>query len=227
MKNVNKGFLLPLVLVLIGIIVLGGGVYYSIKVSSPTPEETPGTNNSTTTPDTNTEEDTNIPEDTSNTVSLKTYTNTTNGFEVKYPEELAVSEVSSYQVLKAGTSFVFPTSYRQGTNFLQGRVHIETQTMNGSCSPSLFIGEGGKEAKVLPSILKNNMVFTGASSAEGAAGSTYTQTVYSTGANGKCYGIILYTQVGNLGAYGPETKAYDAVKIDAVFQGMISTFKVI
>lgn len=115
MKNSQKGFVVPLLIAIIAVLVIGGGVYIynNKKVEAPvvsdtqtqtqTSGQTQQQTNTQTPPANNLEPCTNNgsmgtrkcnPPQT-NTLNWKTYTNTKYGFEIKYPTDWYVTDLSS------------------------------------------------------------------------------------------------------------------------------------
>jgi hypothetical protein len=85
MKN-NKGFIVPLLIAIIAVLVVGGGVYFNYIT------ETPTIINDIERPETNTS-------------NLKTYTNTKDGYSFQYPEKLSLS--TSGEVINLSHSIFF------------------------------------------------------------------------------------------------------------------------
>ncbi len=87
MKNLQKGFVGPLVIAIIAVLAIGGGVYvYKNKKVKTLPVDTETQQTNTQTPPVNTQANNSSSQvDTSN---WKTYTNTKQGYSFQYPKEL-------------------------------------------------------------------------------------------------------------------------------------------
>src|SRR3989344_992180 len=99
----NKGFIVPVLLVIIALLVVGGGVYIYTK-NKQSDQKNTQTENTTAQPLETAQESTTQNSD------WKTYTNDKYGFSIKYPKDLkAPQELPNYAPPNANviTSFVF------------------------------------------------------------------------------------------------------------------------
>ncbi len=159
---------------------------------------------------------------------LKPYSSTKYGFEVNYPKDFAVKDVASFGVLGRGISFVVPATYTKNTNLSpDSRIHVEVTTDTGSCRPALFLSNDTNGIRTLSSVKMGDKTFIGGYASDPAAGNLYEQTIYTTSAQGRCYGITLYVRSGNIANYESNIKAYNSKKLDEALGVVLSSFTII
>ena len=108
MKNSQKGFIVPVLLVIIALLVVGGGVYVyknkKVEVPAVVDTGTQPTNTNTQTPPVNTQTKTPTPTPKDETLSWKIYQNDFFKYEFQYPSGFAIVKQDNYLISIVNTS---------------------------------------------------------------------------------------------------------------------------
>jgi hypothetical protein len=148
----------------------------------------------------------------------KTYQNTDYGFQVSYPEQGRLMEVSKGAIKRIDLPFT------QGTNLEEKFVQIDVQENPEVCNSPFAQGyEPG--ALQADTVTLNGIDFHITSASEGAAGNYYDWTAYSTTRNEVCVIISFVLHSTNPFNYPTPPPEFDRPSEAGVFTEIISTFK--
>lgn len=166
MKNLQKGFIVPIILVIIALLAIGGGVYFykNKKIETPAVVNTETQQTNTQTPPVNTQ--TNNSPSQNNTSNWKTYTSTQYGFDFKYPSEFSYTErttdqsvtfvnksivpeisfmVRQIHIEQLGPKFEFDTVKKQCSNISVAGISNEGKIINGNLVCNAYIESAGNK----------------------------------------------------------------------------------
>ena len=165
-----------------------------------------------------------------NTSCWKTYTSETYGFEMKYPQDLAVQEEIPLAVIE-GAVIRLPLvnhAYYDGTNLVEASLFVGV-TPEKACSSERTIdgppnsSEGGDPVETRDI---SGTTFSRALSWEGAVGNQYGLITYSALHAGSCYRLALFIHCINTGVYDPgSVSEFDRAAVLRLFDQVISTFR--
>jgi hypothetical protein len=157
-------------------------------------------------------ESTNTPEST-----WKTYQNTTYGFKLSYPEQGQATEGED------GRSARIDLPFAEGTNLQEKYVQIDVLENPGECTSPLAQGYA-PEAIQSDQVTESGIDFNIASGSEGAAGSIYEWTAYTTTRDSTCVSISFVLHATNPLNYSTPPPEFDRASETGVFTEIISTF---
>lgn len=157
-----------------------------------------------------------------------TYTNTTLGFTIHYPDTFLVDENYTYTELGAGkdihgVALDVPEHLVTGTNLSDDtKITIEWLPYEGNCSAQNF----------LPTVVTPVMVTDGsatysmASTSGAAAGNIYEEIVYAFPQDKvECFGVRYFIHSGNIGNYPPgAVRAFDRAALLRNFDAIRESF---
>jgi hypothetical protein len=140
------------------------------------------------------------------------YHDTQLGFAIAYPPKWVVNAAYAYEALGPGktihgVSFTPPSERTAGTN-LAGDTHLSVEHLpaSGACAAHRFLNPAQGEKTVT----EGTRTYSMATSSEGAAGSSYEETVYALPGTSPCMAIRYFIHSMNIGNYDPGTvKEFD------------------
>jgi hypothetical protein len=254
MKNSRKGFIVPLVIVIIALLAIGGGAYvYTHNKSADTTSVSTETSNQTMTTVQNNSNITSTPGQTavktnttsssSNTVSdkatnssLKTYTNSQFGFSVKYPQTVSLKTNGKFDGDQSA-NLANTNSDTNRVNFIALFTLPQSQ-YKGVDTANIFLTVNSSKCITSDAtkIMKNGMTFWTTDLTNAGVGHFYDGGIYSTEKNNICYSIGWYEDGLSPYAYYGEDQQVEAVKAvkllqeytanhKSIFQQMLSSFE--
>jgi hypothetical protein len=168
--------------------------------------------------------------DSINTRRWKTYISETYGFEMKYPENLAVQQEIPLAVIE-GAVLRLPLinrTYYDGTNLVEASLFVGV-TPEKACS-SEWLNNGPSNSSERGNLAEQRDIagvsFSKVSSWEGAVGHQYGLITYSTLRGGSCYRLALFIHCINIHVFDPGTiSEFDRATVLSLFDQVISTFR--
>ncbi len=151
--------------------------------------------------------------------AMKTYSDTTKGYSISYPESFIVQEndttvTEDFEL--TGTSFVFPESTASGNTLNSAKVNVAVVP---TC-PARMLASSTMETINGASYQRYDWSGVG-------AGNLYQGTTYSTTHNNSCYVVTLYMHSCNLGPDCSEghTQSFEKKPLEDIFSTMMQSFK--
>jgi len=165
-----------------------------------------------------------------NTCRWKTYTSETYGFEMKYPQDLAVQEEIPIAVIE-GAVIRLPLvnrTYYEGTNLVEASLFVGV-TPEQACSsewPPDASQDFSERVDTVETRDISGVSFSRASSWEGAVGNQYGLITYSALHGGSRYRLALFIHCINIHVFDPQTVTeFDRATLLRLFDQVISTFR--
>ena len=165
-----------------------------------------------------------------NTCRWKTYTSETYGFEMEYPQDLAVQEKMPLAVIE-GAVIRLPLvnrTYYDATNLVEASLFVGV-TPEKACSSEWLIDcpqDSSERGDTVETRDISGVSFSRASSWEGAVGHQYGVITYSTLRGVSCYRLSLFIHCINIHVFDPQTVSeFDRSTVLRLFDQVISTFR--
>jgi len=160
----------------------------------------------------------------------KTYISETYGFEIEYPQDLAVQQEISLAVIE-GAVLRFPLinrTYYDGTNLVEASLFVGVTPEKARSSQWLCDGSPDFSTREDPVERRDiaGVNFSKVSSWEGAVGNQYGLITYSALHGGSCYTLALFIHCINIHVLAPGTVSeFDRATVLSLFDRVISTFR--
>jgi len=134
----------------------------------------------------------------------KVYSDGVVGFSIRYPADYSLNASYKYQALGpgkdiSGVKFTIPASLTTGTNLssFDTGVSVEFIPAVQDCKASLFLGNTVN----VQTITDNNIEYSFASTAQGAAGNIYEENVWAIMSTNPCIAVRYFIHSTNIGNY--------------------------
>jgi len=165
-----------------------------------------------------------------NTCCWKTYTSERYGFEMKYPQDLALQEEIPLAVIE-GAVIRLPLvnhAYYDGTNLVEASLFVGV-TPEKACSSERLANMSSNSSDrgdLAETRDISGVSFSRVSSWEGAVGNQYGLITYSALHAGSCYTLAVFIHCINVHVFYPQTVAeFDRAMVLRLFYQVISTFR--
>lgn len=164
------------------------------------------------------------------TCRWKTYTSKTYGFEIRYPQDLAVQERMPLAVIEGAVIrlSLVDSAYYDGTNLVEASLFVGI-TPEQACSfewPPDASQNSSERGELAETREIAGITFYRASSWEGAVGNQYGLIRYSALHGGSRYRLALFIHSINIHVFYPQTVAeFDRTTVLRLFDQVISTFR--
>jgi hypothetical protein len=149
------------------------------------------------------------------------------GFAIAYPPKWTANSAYAYQALGPGktihgVSFTPPSERIAGTNLADDtHLSVEHLPASGACAAHRFLNPAAGEK----TMIEGTRTYSVATSTEGAAGSSYEETVYALPGTSPCMAIRYFIHSTNIGNYDPGTvKEFDKPALLRTFGRMRRSF---
>jgi hypothetical protein len=165
-----------------------------------------------------------------NTCCWKAYISETYGFEMKYPQDLAVQQEIPLAVIE-GTMLrlsLADRTYYDGTNLVEASLFVGVTPEKAYSSERLCDGFPNFSTREDPVETRDisGVTFSKVSSWEGAVGHQYGVITYSALHGGSCYTLALFIHCINVHVFDPGTiSEFDKAAVLRLFDQVISTFR--
>jgi len=165
-----------------------------------------------------------------NTCCWKTYISERYGFEMKYPQDLAVQQEIPPGVIE-GAVLRLPLvnrTYYDGTNLVEASLFVGVTPEKACSSERLCDGFPNFSTREDPVETRDisGVTFSRVSSWEGAVGHQYGVITYSALHGGRCYRLALFIHCINIHVFDPGTVSeFDEAAVLRLFDQVISTFR--
>jgi hypothetical protein len=164
------------------------------------------------------------------TCCWKTYISETYGFEIEYPEDLAVQQEILLAVIE-GAVLRLPLVnriYYDGTNLVEASLSVGVTPEKACSSERLCDGFPNFSTRGEPVETRDisGVAFSRTSSWEGAVGNQYGVITYSALRGGSCYTLALFIHCINIHVLDLGTVSeFDEASVLKLFDQVISTFR--
>jgi len=143
----------------------------------------------------------------------QTYSDSANGFSIRYPAGYRIDNEYRYQALGpekeiGGIKFIIPQEMGTGTNLSSNDTGVSIEEISNiqNCDASLFVYPNTK----ITSIDDNGITYSIASTSDAGAGNFYEETVWAFPGTNPCKAIRYLIHSTNIGNYTPgTTKEFD------------------
>jgi hypothetical protein len=202
-NNFKKGFVVPLLLGIIALLVIGGGIYIyqNRKAEAPTVVDTGTQQTNAQTPPVNTQTDNS---------NWKTYTNTKYGFEIKYSERVSSNVVNSELI-----NFYYDTSEMKkilGAGLIKDNRILTISVMNNNDNLDIETWTKQTDITGFPTKSIKQIKFNGVDAVEKVSGEYNDNWItVNIGKNLKVYSLLYYK--------------YGVPEMDLILNQILSTFK--
>ena len=164
------------------------------------------------------------------TCRWKTYTSETYGFEMKYPQDLAMQKEIPLAVIQEAVIrlSLVNRAYYDGTNLVEASLFVGVTPEEACSSKSLADMPQNPSEHGDPAETRNiaGVSFFRDSLWEGAVGNQYGLITYSALHGGNCYRLALFIHCINIHLFYPQTVAeFDRATVLRLFDQVISTFR--
>jgi len=155
-----------------------------------------------------------------------TYTSETYGFEMKYPQDLAVQKEIPMAVIQGAVIrlLLVNRAYYDGTNLVEASLFVGVTPEKGCSSTGIPCAYEGGAPTEMRDI--SGVAFSRTSAWEGAVGHQYGLITYSAPHAGNCYRLALFIHCINVHVFYPQTVSeFDRTTVLRLFDQVISTFR--
>jgi hypothetical protein len=151
------------------------------------------------------------------------------GFSIDAPANFTPNPSYDYTELGPGKdikgfSLTIPASLAAGTNLAAGSyISVETLPSASPCAAAPFVDP----ATAAPSVTSNGITYSVATSSQGAAGSTYDETVYAVQGSSPCLAVRYFIHYANIQNYpAGAVTAFNQAALIAQFNAIRATLVV-
>jgi len=165
-----------------------------------------------------------------NTCCWEAYTSETYGFEIEYPQDLALEKRIPPGVIEGAVLrlSLINRTYYVGTNLVEASLFVGVTPEKAYSSERLTYGpqDSSEHGDLAETRDISGVAFSRVSSWEGAVGNQYGLITYSALQVGSCYTLALFIHCINIHVFDPGTVSeFDRATVLRLFDRVISTFQ--